>query len=522
MISYLLYTTLCTGLVLLFYYYVLASETTYQINRWYLVIGLFSSMLIPIIPIGLVDFSWLFDSSNNIQEVFSISQEQINVDSLTKDNSKEKVTHLQSLNGHWAYQVVAYLYGIVTLLLFVRFFKQLYQMQIKALRNPATSYNGHKVVLLEKEVIPHTFGKTIFVNKKQFKRGNISDEMLKHELIHAKQNHYLDILFVEIIKTIYWFNPILYLFKKTIQLNHEYIADNKVLSEGIDITTYQTALLSFSKAKSASALSTSLNVNLTKKRFKMMTSNTSRLQSYLKATLIIPFLVLLGITFGCEPAGMEENNKTNTVNVEFLGSETIKLNGQTISASQFESAFTNLSIDPSNTVVDLKIYGNPSVGTVTDIQEILRKQGALRINYSKEESDESKSANTHSSILQGRNILNIFINEKGDILVNQTSTQPNSVDRLVKEFLTNNGKSTNLSENPSKAIIAFRTNKNTPYNTFTKTLEKVMVVYKELRNQASIESYGKQYESLAKGSPKKQHINDLYPKRISIQEPSGN
>jgi len=48
-----------------------------------------------------------------------------------------------------------------------------------------------------------------------------------------------------------------------------------------------------------------------------------------------------------------------------------------------------------------------------------------------------------------------------------------------------------------------------------------MVVYKELRNQASIESYGKQFESLAKGSPKKQHINDLYPKQISIQEPSG-
>lgn len=522
MISYLIYSTICMGLVLLFYHAVLSREKTYQVNRWYLLGGLLFSLAVPFMPFGISDSLLNFNSNTEIRQILSNGIVNINSESVfqVSGNSTEQNSVSHTPYFEWITSFILEFYGIVTLILSFRMIRHLYRMQLKSMKNPASSFKGHKVVLVDKEVVPHTFWKTIYVNKEQYENKEINEEVMIHELIHAEQNHSLDILIIEILKTICWFNPVLYFYKKAIQINHEYIADDKVLFNGADIADYQTLLLKMRSANSANYLSTSLNFNITKKRFKMMTLNHSTYRSYLKIALIIPFFAILGITLGCEPASMEQNSQAEQINLELINNETIKLNGKTVSASEFGPVFSDLSLDPKHTLIELKVHKNATMGLVTDIQKVFRKYGALKINYSTVQSNDTQSNEAWRSELKSRNILDLHINDEGEIIVNQDVASLSELKEIVKKFITSNGKSASLSESPEKAIIAIKTDKRTPYDTYTSALEKIMVVYDELRDQTSMELFNKSYNTLKEGSEERNKIKNMYPKRISIKDPS--
>lgn len=522
MISYLIYSTICMGLVLLFYHAVLAREKIYQINRWYLLGGLLFSLIVPFMPFGIPDPFLTLSSNTEVPQILSIGIEKPNSESVLQVSGNQTEQNSVSYTSYfeWITPFLFWFYGIVTLILSFRMIRHLYRMQLKSMKNPATSFKGHKVVLVDQEVVPHTFWKTIFVNKAQYENKEINEEVMIHELIHAKQNHSLDILTIEILKTICWFNPILYFYKKAIQVNHEYIADDKVLSSGTDIADYQTLLLKMRSADSAHYLSTSLNFNITKKRFKMMTLNQLTYRSYLKIALIIPFFISLGITLGCEPAGMEQNSQAEQINLELIDNEIIKLNGKTVSASKFGTAFSDLSLDPKHTLIELKVHKNAPMGLVTDVQEVLREKGALKINYSTVQSNDTQSNEAWRSELKSRNILDLHINKEGEIIVNQEVTSLSALNEMVKKFITNNGESVSLSENPENAIIAIETDKRTPHDTYISAIDKIMEGYDELRNQASMELFNKPYKALEEGSEERNKIKNMYPKRISIKDPS--
>lgn len=510
------------GVLLLFYLVVLSKEKIYQINRWYLLFGLLLSLIIPLIPIGITNSILNLDNNTEIHQIVSHSNVNTNSKSIAQvpANSKEKNKVEQTSNANWIYSILIWLYSIIAVFLSLRLIRHLYLMKLRSLKNQSTFFKGHKVVLLDEEAIPHTFMKTIFVNKEQYENGKIGEEVMIHEITHAEQNHSLDIIIVEILKTIGWFNPVLYFYKIAIQLNHEYIADDKVLSKGIDIADYQRLLLHIRTAKSAHYLSTSLNFRITKKRLKMMTIKDSTYRSYLKTALILPFILILGFTFGCKPDSMQKNNQTKDINLELADSGTIKLNGKIVSASNFQSAFSDLSIDPKTTIINLKVQKNTSMGLIVDVQKILREHGPLKVNYSTLQSKSNQSMKIQSLNLDTRNILNLYIDEKGDIFINQEHTSLSSVKRLVREFITNNGRSTGLSERPKDAIIAIKTDKKTPYNTYNSTFQKVKEVYNELRNKASMNLFNKPFQSLKEGSQERIQIKNMYPMKISIKEPS--
>lgn len=521
MISYLIYSTICMALVLLFYQVVLAREKISQINRWYLLIGLLFSLLVPILPIGIAGSMLNPVNDAGVHLTITNSAENTKTDSQKQAtaNSERQNYNDQASNDEWVSSLFFWLYISITLLMALRMIRHLFRMKLRSMKNPATRFKGHKVVLLDEEVVPHTFWKTIFVNRDQYKNGRISKEVMIHELIHAKQNHSLDIVIVEILKTVIWFNPCLYFYKTAIQLNHEYIADDKVISNGIDIADYQSLLLNMHSAKSAHYLSTSLNFKITKKRFKMMTLRNSTARSTLKTALIIPFLLILGITFGCKPAGTEKENQAQNISLELVNSGTIKLNGKTVPVSDFKSEFSDLSIRPEETVINLKVHKNTPTGLITDIQKVLRQQGTLRINYSISQPETGRAKEIHSSTLDNRRILNLYINNEGDIFVNQDRTSLSFVKKLVKQFITDNKESAGSSESPKNAIIAIKTDKRTPYNLYNSTLGKVREAYEELRNDASMRLFNKPFRLLPEASEERNHIKDMYPQKISIKEP---
>jgi beta-lactamase regulating signal transducer with metallopeptidase domain len=99
-------------------------------------------------------------------------------------------------------------YGLIALLLLFRFGKNIWKLISKSTSNPNVKYKNAYLVLVEEETLPHTFLNSIFVNFEDYNNRNIEDELYSHELVHVTQKHTLDILFIEFLKVVFWFNPI--------------------------------------------------------------------------------------------------------------------------------------------------------------------------------------------------------------------------------------------------------------------------------------------------------------------------
>jgi beta-lactamase regulating signal transducer with metallopeptidase domain len=106
-------------------------------------------------------------------------------------------------------------------------------------------YQGKKITLLNKKVSPFSFFRTIYINEGAYISGEIDNDLILHETAHASQLHSLDILFMELIQIFYWFNPFVYLFKRLIKVNHEFLADEFVIKSGSDKIEYSNKLINY-------------------------------------------------------------------------------------------------------------------------------------------------------------------------------------------------------------------------------------------------------------------------------------
>ncbi len=125
--------------------------------------------------------------------------------------------------------------------------------------------------------------------------------------------------------------------------------------------------------------------------------------------------------------------------------------------------------------------------------------------------------------IQERNMMKILVNSQGMVLMGTGEPEPTPVPQVkqkIIDFVTNNGQDPNLSDSPDKAIVSIKPATNAPYRVYIDMLDEVMGAYAELRNQAAQSQYGRSYESFEDDSEQRAAINDMYPKKISIAEPS--
>lgn len=277
MIDFLIKSTLSLVVLLAVYHLALEKEKMHHFNRFYLLFSLLFSFSIPFITIEV------------IQEVSSPEASQ-NIISMEGSN----VTVLENSINYWLIAAWS-LYGLLTLVLLLRFVLNIIKLSSKAKSNPAINYKMAKLVLLQEDTLPYTFMNTIFINETDYHHRKIEAELYTHELIHVSQRHTLDILFIETLKVIFWFNPIFVFYKKAIQLNHEFLADEKVIKSHNNVPFYQNLLLSKANANPTYYLASNLNYSVTKKRLIMMTKTTSASRTVLKKLVLIP--VFTGLTF---------------------------------------------------------------------------------------------------------------------------------------------------------------------------------------------------------------------------------
>jgi GldM C-terminal domain/BlaR1 peptidase M56 len=177
-------------------------------------------------------------------------------------------------------QILLLLYITGVLLLLVRFLRNIFFLYHQMQMSEKIIYSGQKLVLTNHQINPFCFFNTIFVSNQDYLNNEIAEELLSHELEHIRQSHSFDIIFIEIVKIIYWFNPILILYSRAIRVNHEYLADNGVIKGSSDIKDYTDKLINYISCKRNVPLTSGFNPSMTRKRLIMLTKSRSGMINY--------------------------------------------------------------------------------------------------------------------------------------------------------------------------------------------------------------------------------------------------
>jgi len=297
MIFYLIRFTACLAILLLFYKLYLEKESVHKLKRGYLLAALILSLVIPFIT-----FTFYVSTSVEVQPL-----EQQFVFDLPIDNLNSEINYLP--------MIMWITYAIGVLIFGVKFCYNLYSIFYKIKHNPKVKSNRFTNVLLQKLVTPHTFFNYIFLNRQKFKKKEIPKEIFLHEQCHAQQKHSLDVLFIELLKVVFWFNPLIYVTKYLIKLNHEFLADQAVLEKGISIPKYQHKLLQFTSSKTPQLVN-AINYSLIKKRFTIMKSKSSKKSIWLKSSFLIPLFAIVIYGFS-DKVILQKEKKINQQEVKF-------------------------------------------------------------------------------------------------------------------------------------------------------------------------------------------------------------
>lgn len=257
MIDFLITSICCQIALFAVYKLLLENAKMHTFSRYYLLFALVFSIAIPFVRIQ-VETETVAQNATQILPMFPMASQMI----VAKNQNPTDYLQIS----------IWMMYAIGLCIFGYRFAKNLFRIFSSARKNKNEKRDGVTYVLLASETLPHTFLNYIFVNADDFNNG-LESELMTHEITHVRQKHSLDILFAEVVKTAFWFNPILILYKKAVRLNHEFLADEAVVAHH-DSISYQELLLSKAHISNAFSLASSFNFSITKKRMIMMTTRT--------------------------------------------------------------------------------------------------------------------------------------------------------------------------------------------------------------------------------------------------------
>lgn len=285
LLLYILKSTICLILFYLGFKALLSNDTFFRFNRWVLLGGIGICMLLPVIKIQTSEPLLIQQPIIHLEKM--IAGEETVAIHLPDNNSGVDITPVTGPARmiDWG-QIIALLYwaGVVfclmtTLLSFRKMF-----VLIRSGRK--LQQGRYTLIIVPSCVSPFSWGRYIILSEEDYEK--YPDEILTHEMMHLKSHHSIDLLFMEIILWLHWFNPAIWLLKRELKDIHEYQADKGVLTQGVDATKYQLLLVKKAVGSSLYTLANSFNHSKIKKRITMMLKGKSNNWARLKLLLLVP------------------------------------------------------------------------------------------------------------------------------------------------------------------------------------------------------------------------------------------
>ena len=296
---YLLKVNVAIALFYAFYKLFCQRDTFFQWRRYALLSFLGISFLYPLIDIQ----NWV-KTQPAMNELAVYYATLMTEETLVVTPTEATAPQLPSL-----LTIGIYIYIIGVIALSIRFMVQLLSICRMRWTGKSVYLNGQRIISLPSEANPFSFFGWIFIYLPQLDRES-QDEILMHEQTHARQWHSVDVILIELVNIVCWFNPFSWLMKTEIRLNLEYLADNKVTEAMPDCKQYQYHLLGLAHTQKETGLCNNFNVSHLKRRIIMMNKKRTRTTGRIKYALFVPLAaaLLLASNISCISTENQEEN----------------------------------------------------------------------------------------------------------------------------------------------------------------------------------------------------------------------
>ena len=301
----------------LFYRIFLKKETFFKLNRAYLLCSLLFAVTIPFLNFNLGIFSNYVSSGDDI--LYKISGIKRGYNELN-----EVIIYAYSGKLTWTilkeYLSIIYILGVIISTVFFVF--GLGKIIFMILQSNPQKHGKYRIIETPDTIVPFSLFKWIIINPEKYSSDDMK-QIIAHERMHAFQLHSFDLIFIEVLVILFWFNPFIYWYRKSIREVHEYLADQAVVENGYDQIDYQQLLFSQISGYRFIGLTSRFSYSLSKNRLKMLTMMKSKNTSKIKIALAIPFAIVTLFFFVNSVDFAKANGKiTNEISIN--SQDTIK------------------------------------------------------------------------------------------------------------------------------------------------------------------------------------------------------
>jgi TonB family protein len=262
-------------------------------------------------------------------------------------------------------------------LLFAKLVLRIYQIIRLISGNLVVSEGKIKLVILEKETSPFSFLNYIFISK-DLKDTPGWEKMLEHEKQHIRQGHTYDVLALEMVAVFQWFNPFFWMFRRALRENHEFLADQAVISKGTAPSWYKQILIN-QYVGDQIVLANNFNSSLIKNRIQMISKIKSRKMANIKILIGFVLAASLVAVFACE------QKKSETAEVVPAGKTvTIIADGKPLQITGEDAGIEKLKsvIAESENYV---LKSDPATGALNLVNKSNKTDEIVVVGYGEEE-----------------------------------------------------------------------------------------------------------------------------------------
>jgi bla regulator protein BlaR1 len=282
--TFLIKVNIALVLFCLGYYLVLRKLTFYTLNRAYLVTAIIFSSAYPFIDLSVF--------AQRHREIVAPVQ---NVVVIWKAPTEDLIKQA----AYWNWLEIAFWTGVAVFA--ARLLFQMVSLYSIHSRSTTKRINGQNIRVVKGDISPFSFWKSIYVNPDKLSTSDLTN-VLAHEQVHVDEWHTLDILLTEISVIFYWFNPGIWMMKRAVRENIEFITDRKILQKGLDSKAYQYSLLNITFNQPAPAITSNFNFSTLKKRIQMMNAKRSSNLNLTRYALLLPLVVVSLCAFSLSKA----------------------------------------------------------------------------------------------------------------------------------------------------------------------------------------------------------------------------
>ena len=310
-LNHLLPIAAAIAVLWLVYRLLFVNSNRLKFNRFFLIAAMLFSLALPLIgPLMGSSSPQIAALKENLFKGILLDEITITPDGQQPMTAPEIVVETASRPHLSLWQILGglYLIGVGVMTLF--FLVKLGKLVVMIVRSPKEKREGYTAVFTGREQGSFSFLRYAF-----FPDESVAPDIVRHERSHIAHHHSADILFVELIMILQWFNPFIYRYKKELQSLHEYQADRDVVATGVDKRNYMMLILQQCTAADFSGMSNNFSLILTKKRIKMITRNEKAKGLWWRLLATLPVLAILMIA-NTKVTAQEQKSEKVDIKVE--------------------------------------------------------------------------------------------------------------------------------------------------------------------------------------------------------------